>query len=184
MKTPYPLLFLSGSPTPEDHALGLRGNKELPVQRAIREALERVRECGVCETLNDDEIEEGSFYRSVCGFPMQAEAPSIEVGEAAALILEELARGSGGEDEESGLPYDETLETIMIFFDACSWLDVHAIAIMERTYAHAGLPEHVRAFLPVDYTGGIPEVRLASCACFRTASGGLPKDPERFRIEM
>ncbi len=105
---------------------------ETPIQTVLREALAYVHRRGVCEFTNE---EDGPVERlSVCGFAVQDEAPSPVVRAAAERVLDELARGSGCEDDTVGLYYPELLEAIMIYVDACDFSDAQTCGVIESAY--------------------------------------------------
>lgn len=87
---------------------------------------------GVCEFT--DETDALVERLSVCGFAVQDEAPSLIVRAAAERVLEELARGSGCEDDPAEIYYPDLLAAIMIYVDACHFSDAHVCGVIEAAY--------------------------------------------------
>lgn len=105
---------------------------ETPIQTVLREALAYVHRRGVCEFTDETA---GEVERlSVCGFAVQDEAPTPVVRAAAERVLDELARGSGCEDNTAELHYPDLLEAIMIYVDACYFSDAHVCGVIEAAY--------------------------------------------------
>ena len=85
---------------------------ETPIQAVLHAALAYVHRHGVCEFT--DETDALVERLSVCGFAVQDEAPSLIVRAAAERVLEELARGSGCEDDPAEIYYPDLLAAIML----------------------------------------------------------------------
>lgn len=105
---------------------------ETPIQAVLHAALAYVHRHGVCEFT--DETDALVERLSVCGFAVQDEAPSLIVRAAAERVLEELARGSGCEDDPAEIYYPDLLAAIMIYVDACHFSDAHVCGVIEAAY--------------------------------------------------